>query len=89
MKLQSNYNSMVQSAAMCPDDTNLKLIIRHSIRPEIKTIDQNVSLTEDGEILAYQLGMSLDIPLGSLVCSPSIRCKQTCEEIVRGYSEQN
>lgn len=83
---------MEDSAKLCPDDTNVKLIIRHSIRPHIEIVDgkhQDVSLTEEGIMLARQLGASLQLSLGSLVHSPHKRCRQTCEEIINGFSERN
>jgi len=92
MNISSMHKTMEESAKLCPEDTNIKLIIRHSIRPHMEIVDgklQDVSLTAEGAVLARQLGASLELSPGSLVYSPCTRCKQTCEEIVNGFSEQN
>jgi len=92
MNIFSPYKTMEDSAKLCPNDTNVKLIIRHSLRPHIEIVDgkhQDVSLTSEGRMLARKLGASLELSLGSLVHSPHARCKQTCEEIINGFSEQN
>jgi len=92
MNICSQYKTMEDSAKLCPNDANIKLIIRHSIRPHMEIVDgklQDVSLTEEGRQLARKLGASLELSLGSLVHSSYERCKQTCEEIINGFSEQN
>jgi broad specificity phosphatase PhoE len=66
--------------------------MRHSIRPHIEIINgrhQDVSLTEEGKKIAYELGNSLEIPLGTISSSPHLRCKQTCIEIINGYLSKN
>ena len=92
MLIASNYESMVRSALLCPSGQNIKLIIRHSIRPHIDIVNgrhQDVSLTKEGIKLANELGSSLELTLGTLSSSRHLRCKQTCSEIINGYSIKN
>ena len=87
MKLLSQHDSMIDSAAMCPSDANIKLIVRHSERYPTKIFDvknQDVSLTAEGRNIARQFGASLGTPIGSLTSGWQARCVQTCEEIMNG-----
>ena len=68
--------------------TNMKLVIRHSIRPSLKGVDFsnsiNIGLTEEGIEMAFTFGNGLSIPLGFVSSSESIRCVQTIEAILDG-----
>jgi hypothetical protein len=84
MKIFSIYDSMQQSALLCPNDVNVKLIIRHSIRQEINSeIDNlNAQLTREGIEFARKFGKELDTPIGTVSSSCSQRCIDTCKNIL-------
>lgn len=69
-----------------PKGVNAKLILRHSLRPSLKNIEDpdNVSLTNEGLKIAYDFGAKLDYPIGELISSKVLRCRQTIEQIQQG-----
>ena len=90
MKLFSIYKTMEESAELCPDGHNIKMLIRHSIRQDIKdgaSIEEieNAKLTREGKKMAERLGESLYIEIGTVSSSYSHRCIDTCQEIINGY----
>ena len=59
---------MENSAKLCPDKENIKLILRHSIRHEKAKNEPGkiVELLPEGKIMARRLGESLDMTIGSI-----------------------
>lgn len=94
MKIFSIYKTMEESAELCPSGHNIKMLIRHSIRQEIKdganieTIE-NAQLTREGKKMAERLGESLDMDIGAISSSYSQRCVDTCQEIIKGYNQNH
>jgi broad specificity phosphatase PhoE len=82
---------MEQSARLIPPESNIKLVLRHSIRHDIANgIDgTDVELLPEGRIIANRLGESLEVPLGSISSSFSPRCIHTCNEIIDGYNNSH
>lgn len=64
----------------------MKLLIRHSIRPQLKGCadPDSVLLTQEGIIKAVKLGKSLDIPIRHCHSSKIPRCIQTLKYILEG-----
>jgi broad specificity phosphatase PhoE len=94
MKIFSIYESMEKSADLCPDGQNIKLLVRHSIRQEIKegaSIEEieNAQLTREGKKMAGRLGKSFDMDIGTISSSYSQRCIDTCHEIINGYNKNH
>ena len=89
MNIFSIYSSMEGSARLCPDDENVKMILRHSIRHSIAKGEagNEVNLTPEGKIMAWRLGESLDRAIGSISSSLIPRCVDTCKEIIAGYKQ--
>jgi len=90
MKIFSVYESMQRSASLCPDNENIKLVIRHSIRHDINNdvADDDVMLTREGIEFAKRFGKELDIPIGSISSSLLQRCVDTCKNILSGNSSK-
>ena len=79
---------MTSDAARIPDNVNVKLFMRHSIRFE-NPPDGDYStllLTPEGIELAKKIGESIDRPLGKCAASTVERCGQTVEAITSGMS---
>jgi hypothetical protein len=82
---------MQESAVLCPENANIKMLIRHSIRQDIKegaSVEeiQNAQLTREGRVMAERLGSSIEISINSISSSCNQRCIDTCSEIINGYS---
>jgi len=94
MKIQSIYKPMEKSAELCPDGQNIKMLIRHSIREDVRhdasleTIE-NALLTREGKKMAERLGESLDMDIGAIASSCTQRCVETCQEIINGYNKNH
>jgi broad specificity phosphatase PhoE len=94
MKISSIYESMEKAAELCPDGQNIKMLIRHSIRQDVKddasleTIE-NALLTREGKKMAERLGESLDMNIGTVSSSCTPRCVETCQEIIIGYNKNH
>jgi hypothetical protein len=88
MKNFSIYESMQHSANLCPDNENIKLVVRHSIRQDMgnDAANYNAMLTREGIEFAKRFGKELDIPIGSISSSFSQRCVDTCKNILLGNS---
>jgi len=81
---------MENSARMCPDKENIKMLLRHSIRfDKARGEEKILELRPEGKIMAWRLGESLDMTIGSISTSPSPRCINTCEEIINGYDQNH
>jgi len=85
---------MEESADFCPDGQNIKLLVRHSIRQEIKegaSIEEieDAQLTREGKKMAERLGESLNMDIGTVSSSYSQRCVNTCQEIIHGYNKNH
>jgi len=89
MNLFSIYKTMEESANLCPDNENIKLIIRHTIRYDIGKGEagNDVELRPEGRIMAWRLGESLGKSIGSISSSLTPRCIDTCKEIISGYNQ--
>jgi broad specificity phosphatase PhoE len=94
MQIFSIYKPMEESAKLCPDGENIKLLVRHSIRQEIKegaSIEEieNAQLTREGEKMAERLGETINMDIGTVSSSFSQRCIDTCREIINGYNKNH
>lgn len=80
---------MEVAANSVPDDVNVKLIIRHSIRPSLKDSEDpdNVLLSSEGELLAQEFGINIQYSIGELHSSFVPRCIQTLNYILRGKND--
>ena len=85
MKIWCPYESMEDSAALCPKNKNIKLLFRHSIRFDQEGND--VQLTPEGRVIASRFGKYIDMPIGIISSSPVQRCIDTCKEIIEGYTD--
>ena len=86
MKIKSIYQSMELGAEGLPDQRNIKLLLRHSIRgPIINAADaENALLTHEGIILAQYFGRNIQYSIGDIHCSNVRRCVQTVENMIIG-----
>ena len=68
------------------EDSNVKLLLRHSIRQSLKGVDDtiSISLTEEGILNAYNFGKNLPWNIGVASTSIARRCIQTVDKIVEG-----
>ena len=68
------------------EDSNVKLLLRHSIRRSVKGVDDtiSISLTEEGILNAYNFGKNLPWNIGVASTSIARRCIQTVGKIVEG-----
>ena len=85
---------MEDSAKLCPEGQNIKMLIRHSERQEIKKGAsheeiQNAQLTDNGRKIAIFLGESLNMDIGIISSSYTQRCIDTCQEIINGYNKNH
>jgi hypothetical protein len=92
MQIFSIYKSMEESGRLCPDGQNIKLLIRHSIRQDIKDNSgadeiESAQLTREGKKMAERFGEALGLNMGAISSSYSNRCIDTCLEIIRGYNK--
>jgi len=86
MKIQSEYPSMVRTALLIPADVNVKLIIRHSMRPRLKDCEypDEVLLNTQGIEAAKKMGKGISYSIGNLYSSHIKRCQQTLQYIQEG-----
>ena len=94
MNIFSTYKSMEDSAKLCPEGQNIKMLIRHSERHDIKKGAsqeeiQNAQLTDNGRKMAICLGESINMEIGNISSSHTQRCIDTCQEIINGYNKNN
>jgi hypothetical protein len=85
---------MEESAKLCPNGQNIKILIRHSIRQEISMSTnteeiENAQLTREGRKMAERLGESLNVNIGTISSSCSQRCIDTCYEIINGFNKNH
>ena len=68
------------------EDSNVQLLLRHSIRQSLKGVDDtiSISLTEEGILNAYNFGKNIPWNIGLASTSIAKRCIQTIEKIVEG-----
>ena len=85
------YNSLTlpdlePTLALLPEDVGVVWLMRHSLRPPLsaKIFGQQVDLTPEGVQLAEQFGRRFPRRLVSVRSSPSKRCIQTGEAVIRG-----
>lgn len=78
---------MELSAESIPSNTNIKLLLRHSIRnTDPKAYGPNeLLLTKEGKQLAQFFGRNIQGNLGELFSSNYTRCIQTMENILIGF----
>lgn len=85
MKLKSIYEHMEKATKNIPENANVKIIFRHSIRGKIESgIGRDVRLTDEGIELARFFGRNLETEIGFVASSSCDRNIQTCEEILLG-----
>ena len=92
MKIFSIYESMQESAALCPANTNIKMLVRHSIRQDIKegaSIEEikSAQLTREGKVMAEHFGSSIEMSVNTVSSSCNQRCVDTCIELIDGYNK--
>ena len=90
MKFYSPYPLMSSDAERLPDNVNVKLFMRHSIRFD-NPPDGDYStllLTPEGIELAKKIGKSIDRPLGKCAASKVKRCVQTLNLIAEGMKPE-
>jgi hypothetical protein len=76
---------MEKGAEKVPNDTNCKIIFRHSIRHRIDLNDiRATELTNEGIELAKSFGRGIGCKIGFVGSSTCTRNIQTCEEIFNG-----
>jgi hypothetical protein len=85
---------MEESAKLCPDSENIKLLVRHSIRQEIRegaSIEEieKAQLTREGKKMAERLGETINMDIGTVSSSFSQRCIDTSQEIINGYNKNH
>jgi len=85
MKIRVPYESMEESAKLCPKGHNIKIFIRHSIRQDIE--GEEAQLTREGMKIAELFGKGLGSSIGTISTSPIQRCIDTCNEIIKGYNK--
>lgn len=90
MNFVSIYPQMIDAASSIPDEANVKLLMRHSIRFDNPPDGDysNLLLTPEGIELARKVGTGIDREIGVLVSSPVKRCRQTIESVVSGIAPQ-
>lgn len=90
MITRSIYPFMETDALSIPNDANIKLLIRHSIKDtHLQTNGINDQLlTKEGEICAQYFGRHIQYELGVLYSSNFKRCIQTIENILIGRQEK-
>ena len=65
MKLKSIYEHMEKATKNIPENANVKIIFRHSIRGKIESgIGRDVRLTDEGIDLARFFGRNLETEIG-------------------------
>ena len=90
MNFYSPLEDMVEVAKKLPENQNIKLFLRHSIRYD-NPPDGDYSkllLTPEGIELARKIGASIDKEIGFLGASKVERCQQTIREIYNGIRPQ-
>lgn len=90
MNFYSPLDEMVAAAKTLPENENIKLFLRHSIRYD-NPPDGDYSkllLTPEGIELAQKIGASIDKKIGLLGASAVERCQQTIREIYKGIQPQ-
>lgn len=85
MNIWTPYELMEESAKLCPDGQNIKVLLRHSIRQEIE--DKEAQLTREGMKIAELFGKKLGSNIGTISSSFIQRCIDTCNEIIKGYNK--
>jgi len=85
MKIWTPYESMEESAKLCPKEHNIKILLRHSIRQDIE--DKEAQLTREGIKIAELFGKRLGANIGTISSSFIQRCIDTCNEIIKGYNK--
>ncbi|MDG6987526.1 MAG: histidine phosphatase family protein [Nitrososphaerota archaeon] len=79
---------VLESVAALPADAKAAVLIRHSTRGELVAPQDDVPLTPEGILAARRFGRQLRWPLSIAArSSPRLRCRQSAEEILSGFSE--
>jgi broad specificity phosphatase PhoE len=81
MKIWTPYESMEESAKLCPKVNHIKILLRHSIRQDIE--DKEAKLTREGMKIAELFGKGLGAKIGTISSSFIQRCIDTCNEILK------
>ncbi len=91
MSISSIYDHMELASKDIPIDQNMKIIMRHSIRHPIDSVENQseVELTNEGKALAMHFGRSINRTIGFLGSSDARRCIQTLDCISKGANAQS
>jgi hypothetical protein len=89
MKIWAPYESMEESAKLCPKEHNAKVLLRHSIRQDIedRANVKEAQLTREGIKIAERFGKELGYNIGTISSSFTQRCMDTCLAIIKGYNK--
>jgi broad specificity phosphatase PhoE len=88
MKIWTPYESMEESAKLCPEEHNIKILLRHSIRQDIEDkTNREAQLTREGIKIAERYGKELSSNIGTISSSLTQRCMDTCFAIINGYNK--
>jgi len=85
MKIWTPYESMGESAKLCPKENNIKILLRHSIRQDME--EKVAQLTREGKKIAELFGKELGANIGIISSSFVQRCMDTRNEIIKGYNK--
>jgi len=91
MTFYSICPTMTEDAKKLPDNVNVKLFLRHSIRYDnpVNGDYEHLDLTPEGIELARKMGKSIDRPIGALYSSKVNRCRQTAMYMAEGAGINN
>jgi len=81
----------LNNLALAPKDRAVTLLMRHSLRYEIKdeTFGNEVPLKPEGRVAAKQLGEDLDRPILTVFSSPVGRCLDTAKHMLEGQGKSH
>lgn len=87
--LNSPYESMNSGYENIPNGANAKLLIRHAHRPSLKGVNSpdNISITKQGNLNAYELGSSITMRIGVCISSPIRRCVETLDVLTKPHTQ--
>lgn len=73
---------------LAPNNANIKLLLRHSLRNHYENVKFEEQLTREGKVMAESFGRGLvNDNIGKIVTSYAKRCIETGEYIIKGYGK--